>query len=247
MGPRLPAGSSSRRTSPTDVIGSESTNSRGESLRAGPDFREHLLADEINRAPPRTQSALLEAMRRGTSPSTADDRCDARSCDGDAEPERAVGHLPAPRLAARPLPLQGAGSTTATRRTSSRCSRRPHRGVAPDMLEDVEPVLDGAGLQAVQRMLDAVTMPDDVHATSSRSFVPRAAMPACASVPARAAPCTSMPRPRRGRCSTTAGRRRPRTCRRWPSPSWATGCCCARRPRGRTSSATRWPPATDRT
>jgi MoxR-like ATPase len=39
---------------------------------------------------------------------------------------------------------------------------RPHRGVAPDMLEDVEPVLDGAGLQAVQRMLDAVTVPEDV-------------------------------------------------------------------------------------
>ena len=40
-------------------------------FRPGPVFSQILLADEINRATPRTQSALLECMAEGQSPSTA--------------------------------------------------------------------------------------------------------------------------------------------------------------------------------
>lgn len=50
---------------PADITGSYVFN-RGTSkfeLRKGPVFANILLADEINRAPPRTQSALLEAMQ----------------------------------------------------------------------------------------------------------------------------------------------------------------------------------------
>ena len=50
---------------PADITGSYILN-RNEStfeLRKGPIFTNILLADEINRAPPRTQSALLEAMQ----------------------------------------------------------------------------------------------------------------------------------------------------------------------------------------
>src|SRR5207237_3415443 len=35
------------------------------SFRQGPIFRQLVLADELNRAPPRTQSALLEGMAQG--------------------------------------------------------------------------------------------------------------------------------------------------------------------------------------
>ena len=49
---------------PSDVVGSEVLDMDSHSLRfvAGPIFHEIVLADEINRAPPKVQSALLEAM-----------------------------------------------------------------------------------------------------------------------------------------------------------------------------------------
>jgi MoxR-like ATPase len=50
---------------PGDVTGSYMINQRTSTfeLRKGPIFTNLLLADEINRAPPRTQAALLEAMQ----------------------------------------------------------------------------------------------------------------------------------------------------------------------------------------
>src|SRR5438045_4903097 len=50
---------------PSDVTGSSIFNQREADFefRAGPIFTNLLLADEINRAPPKTQAALLEAMQ----------------------------------------------------------------------------------------------------------------------------------------------------------------------------------------
>jgi len=50
---------------PSDVTGSSIRNQRDAEFefRAGPIFTNILLADEINRAPPKTQAALLEAMQ----------------------------------------------------------------------------------------------------------------------------------------------------------------------------------------
>jgi MoxR-like ATPase len=50
---------------PSDVTGSSIWNQRESDFefRAGPIFTNLLLADEINRAPPKTQAALLEAMQ----------------------------------------------------------------------------------------------------------------------------------------------------------------------------------------
>ncbi|MDY6940789.1 MAG: MoxR family ATPase [Cyanobacteriota bacterium] len=49
---------------PADILGTNifDLNSREFSLKKGPIFTEILLADEINRTPPKTQAALLEAM-----------------------------------------------------------------------------------------------------------------------------------------------------------------------------------------
>lgn len=49
---------------PADIIGTNifDLNSRQFTLKKGPVFTQVLLADEINRTPPKTQSALLEAM-----------------------------------------------------------------------------------------------------------------------------------------------------------------------------------------
>src|SRR5947208_15114204 len=50
---------------PSDVTGSSIYNQRQSEFefRPGPVFTNLLLADEINRAPPKTQAALLEAMQ----------------------------------------------------------------------------------------------------------------------------------------------------------------------------------------
>jgi MoxR-like ATPase len=56
---------------PADITGTEIMEERGDGLRAfrfqqGPIFANLILADEINRATPKTQSALLEAMQEQT-------------------------------------------------------------------------------------------------------------------------------------------------------------------------------------
>jgi MoxR-like ATPase len=50
---------------PADLLGANIYNQKKEefAFRAGPVFTDILLADEINRTPPRTQAALLEAMQ----------------------------------------------------------------------------------------------------------------------------------------------------------------------------------------
>jgi MoxR-like ATPase len=50
---------------PSDVVGTNVFNSQTQAfnLKKGPIFTDILLADEINRTPPKTQAALLEAMQ----------------------------------------------------------------------------------------------------------------------------------------------------------------------------------------
>ena len=50
---------------PSDIVGSEIFNTKNNtfSVKKGPIFANFVLADEINRAPPKVQSALLEAMQ----------------------------------------------------------------------------------------------------------------------------------------------------------------------------------------
>ena len=52
---------------PTDIVGSEilqtSASGRGFEFAPGPIFANLILADEINRTPPKTQAAMLEAMQ----------------------------------------------------------------------------------------------------------------------------------------------------------------------------------------
>jgi MoxR-like ATPase len=52
---------------PSDLLGANVFNQKSQefAFRAGPVFTDILLADEVNRTPPRTQSALLESMQEG--------------------------------------------------------------------------------------------------------------------------------------------------------------------------------------
>ena len=93
---------------PSDVTGSSIWNQRDGDFefRPGPIFTNLLLADEINRAPPKTQAALLEAMqeRQVTIEGVTHRPRAALPRHRDAEPDRVRGHVPAARGAARSLP-----------------------------------------------------------------------------------------------------------------------------------------------
>ena len=112
---------------PTDVVGRHRVEPRRRAtfeFRPGPVFANIVLADEINRASPKTQSALLEAMaeRQVTVDGTTYPLAQPVHGDRHPEPDRARGHLPAAREPARPLPHAGLGRLPATARPSSRSS-----------------------------------------------------------------------------------------------------------------------------
>ena len=134
--PRLPARAvharphAVRRDRPDDL----STRARARSaFREGPVFTNLLLADEINRTPPKTQAALLEAMEERQVSVEGDHAPAARSVHRRRHPEpgRVRGHLPAARGAARPLPVQAASSATRPPSRSRRCSPATTPGSIP--------------------------------------------------------------------------------------------------------------------
>ena len=109
---------------PTDVTGLAvfDQKEREFEFRPGPIFAHIVLVDEINRAMPKTQSALLEAMaeRQVTVDGVTRHAAGAVPPARDREPDRARGHVPAARGAGRPLLPEGV----------ARLSR--HRERAPD-------------------------------------------------------------------------------------------------------------------
>ena len=126
---------------PSDVTGTTVFDPRDGQVRfrPGPVFANVVLADEINRAAAKTQSALLEVMeeRTVTVDGVAPPR--ARPVPGDrhAEPDRPRRHLPAARGAARPVPgadlARLPGRRARARGAAAGQHRRPgRRGAARD-------------------------------------------------------------------------------------------------------------------
>jgi MoxR-like ATPase len=148
---------------PSDVTGTMALREGELRFRPGPVFTNVLLADEINRTPPKTQAALLEAMQEGQV-----------SVDGEAHP------LPDPFLVVatqNPIEYEGTyplpeaqldrflvkldvGYPDAAEEVS--LLRLARRGLAPSSLEDVRPVADAATLRAVREQVDATTASDEV-------------------------------------------------------------------------------------
>ena len=142
---------------PSDVLGVSIYDQRsGEFiLRQGPVFSNVLLADEINRASPRTQSALLEAMNEGQV-----------SLDGQTMP------LPDPFFViATQNPQDFAGTFPLPESQLDRFLVRVRIGYPPPQVEmrlllegntdtarDVPVVLDPARLVALQREVHRVTL-----------------------------------------------------------------------------------------
>ena len=99
---------------PSDITGTDiiqddpDTGRRHMVFTPGPIFANIVLADEINRTPPKTQSALLEAMQehRVTVQGKTLQARGAVPRLRHAEPDRARGHVSAARSAARPVHVQ---------------------------------------------------------------------------------------------------------------------------------------------
>ncbi len=148
---------------PSDVTGTMTLRGGELAFRPGPVFTSVLLADEINRTPPKTQSALLEAMEE-------------RQVTIEGEPRP----LPDPFLViATQNPIEYEGTYPLPEAQLDRFIFKlelgypdeeveraiidlPRHGVQPATLVDVSPVVDVAELHAAQSEVDAVVVSDEV-------------------------------------------------------------------------------------
>jgi len=141
---------------PTDILGSSVYNPKDGSFsfKPGPIFTNVLLADEINRASPRTQSALLEAMSERQA-----------SIEGTTHP------LPSPFLViATQNPVEFHGTYPLPEAQLDRFAMKINLGYpAPEHevdvlfsqfhhhpLDDLQPVMDAAAVLALQARVRAV-------------------------------------------------------------------------------------------
>jgi MoxR-like ATPase len=150
---------------PSDLTGTV-TLQRGEfAFREGPVFTNVLLADEINRTPPKTQAALLEAMQERQV-----------TVEGDPRP------LPFPFLVvATQNPIEYEGTYPLpeaqldrflfkidvgypTEEQEVEMLRLPRHGLASDRLEAIEAVPSADDFRAAQAAVDGVTVSDEVAA-----------------------------------------------------------------------------------
>ena len=109
---------------PADIVGTNimTADSGGAyrfEFRRGPIFTQLLLADEINRATPKTQSALLETMQEGsvTAGGTTHLLKQPLLCPGHAESARTGGDVSAAGSAVGPVHVQGERAVSRPRRT----------------------------------------------------------------------------------------------------------------------------------
>jgi len=150
---------------PSDLTGTTTLRGGELAFRPGPVFANLLLADEINRTPPKTQAALLEAMQEGQV-----------SVDGVSRP------LPDPFLVVatqNPIEYEGTyplpeaqldrflmkvdvGYPSAD--SELRMLRLAREGLRPASLDDIAVVARQDDLHAARGRVDAITVSDDVAA-----------------------------------------------------------------------------------
>ena len=118
---------------PSDLVGVSVFERSKEAFvfHPGPVFAQVLLADEINRAGPKTQSALLEAMEEQQVSVENETRALPRPffVIATQNPTDQLGTYPLPGVAARPLPdVHHARLPRPRLRTRAARRRRPARG-----------------------------------------------------------------------------------------------------------------------
>ncbi len=117
---------------PGDVTGSLVYDARTAEFefRAGPVFTNLLLADEINRTPPKTQASLLEAMeeRQVSVDGTPRPLPDPFIVAATQNPVEYEGTYQAPRGAARPVPAEADRAAAGARRRDRRAPQARRGG-----------------------------------------------------------------------------------------------------------------------
>ena len=197
---------------PGDITGTRVWRSSTErfDVELGPIFANLVLADEINRAPAKVQSALLEAMaeQQVSVAGTILPAADAVPGDGDPEPRGVRGRLPPARGPARPVPAQDRRALPqrpgGVHDPAADVGRRPPRGAGARPRA-------GAGAAARRRrplraplraLLPGQPDAGHPHARALRPRPPRRARSSSASAPAPPSAC--WPPAGRWRCCAVA-------------------------------------------
>jgi MoxR-like ATPase len=154
---------------PSDIIGTSvwRADSAQFEFRAGPIFTDTLLADEVNRAPAKTQAALLEAMeeRQVTSDGTTRPLGDRFMVVATQNPVEYEGTYPLPEAQLDRFFFKIAVDTP-DQQTEAAMLRRIDAGFDPHDLvaAGITPVIDAAALAAARDEVLAVRVTDEVVA-----------------------------------------------------------------------------------
>jgi MoxR-like ATPase len=152
-------------TTPSHIVGSMSKRMGEPVFVPGPVFTNLLLADEINRTQSRTQAALLEAMQERHV--TIEGRTHWLPTPfiviATQNPYEQMGIFPLPESQLDRFLFKITLDYGSPEEEMS-ILRQPHRGLAPDLLGEVMPLLDVVKLDAAQRELDRTVVPDEAAA-----------------------------------------------------------------------------------
>ncbi len=148
---------------PSDLTGTSTLRGGELQFRPGPVFTNVLLADEINRTPPKTQAALLEAMQEAQVSSDGESRRlpDPFLVVATQNPIEYEGTYPLPEAQLDRFLLKidvGYPPVDAELRMLGLA----REGLKPMPLEDVAVVAQAADVRAARAAVDAVTVADDV-------------------------------------------------------------------------------------
>ena len=150
-------------TTPAELTGVNTIRAGEHIFFPGSVFTNVLLADEINRTPPRTQAALLEAMqeRQVTVEGKQHRLPDPFLVIATQNPyeHRDVFELPESQLDRFLFKIQ---LDYADAESEFEMLDLPHKGIAPDMLGEVRPLLGVVGLDRARDELDSTDLPDEV-------------------------------------------------------------------------------------
>ena len=150
-------------TTPAELTGVNTIRAGEKVFLPGVVFTNVLLADEINRTPPRTQAALLEAMqeRQVTVEGKGHRLPDPFLVIATQNPyeHRDVFELPESQLDRFLFKISLEYSDA---ESEFQMLDLPHNGVAPDMLGEVRPLLGVVGLDKARIELNATHLPDEV-------------------------------------------------------------------------------------
>ena len=217
---------------PSDITGSSvySRETGSFSFVPGPVFTQLLLADEINRAPAKTQSALLEAMQdhQVTVDGTSRPLPAPFVVIATQNPVESHGTYPLPEALAGSVPLQAPGDRSAGRgraahRAPARRRLRPDGPLAPSARHERRRDRGHAGATRAGSVSTTPLSPTSSIWSGGRATTRRSRLRASPRARDRAGARGAGHRRQRGRAFVTPDDVKPVV-----APCSGTGCCCIR-------------------